>query len=125
MLHWNSPPLYLADPLIKSCLNNYFFQLKDKHWIFFKKNRTASSIQISFTWFRCFEPFEKRTSRKNSSGVRTEQSVVMLLFNLYFVSNKVGLRAAKIQQLGEIFWKIPHPCVSAIDLQLVLNSILL
>ncbi len=37
MLHWNAPPLHLADPFIKSCLNNYFFQLKNKHWIFFKK----------------------------------------------------------------------------------------
>jgi hypothetical protein len=37
MLHWNAPPLHLADPFIKSCLNNYFSQLKDKHWIFFKK----------------------------------------------------------------------------------------
>ncbi len=36
MLHWNSPPLHLSDPFIKSCLNNYFFQLKDKYWIFFK-----------------------------------------------------------------------------------------
>ena len=37
MLHWNSSSIHLADPFIKSCLNNYFFQLKDKHWIFFKK----------------------------------------------------------------------------------------
>jgi hypothetical protein len=39
MLHWNAPPLHLADPFIKSCLNNYFSQLKDKHWIFFKKKQ--------------------------------------------------------------------------------------
>jgi hypothetical protein len=25
MLHWSAPPLHLADPFIKSCLNNYFF----------------------------------------------------------------------------------------------------
>src|SRR5579862_8008146 len=37
MLHWNAPPLHLTDSFIKSCLNNYFSQLKDKHWIFFKK----------------------------------------------------------------------------------------
>jgi hypothetical protein len=74
MLHWNASPLHLADPFIKSCLNNYFSQLKDKHWIFLKKNRTASSIQISFTWFSCFEPLEKRTSRKNSYVVRTVTS---------------------------------------------------
>jgi hypothetical protein len=39
--------------------------------IFFKKNRTLLCIQISFTWFGCFEPLEKRTSRKNSDVVRT------------------------------------------------------
>ena len=59
-LHWNVPPLHQV-----------LSQLKDKHWIFFKKNRTTSSIQISFTWFSCFEPLEKRTSRKNSYVVRT------------------------------------------------------
>jgi hypothetical protein len=37
MLHWNAPPLHLADPFIKSSLNTYFYQLKDKNWIFFKK----------------------------------------------------------------------------------------
>jgi hypothetical protein len=37
MLHWNAPPLHLADPFIKSSLNTYFCQLKDKNWIFFKK----------------------------------------------------------------------------------------
>jgi hypothetical protein len=38
MLHWNSPSLYVADPFVKSSSSNkYFFQLKDKHWIFFKK----------------------------------------------------------------------------------------
>jgi hypothetical protein len=38
MLHWNAPSLYLADPFVKSSSSNkYFFQLKDKHWIFFKK----------------------------------------------------------------------------------------
>ena len=39
MLHWNAPPLHLADPFIKSCLNNYFFQLKEKHRIFFRKTQ--------------------------------------------------------------------------------------
>jgi hypothetical protein len=40
MLHWNAPSLYLEDPLVKfSSSNKYFFQLKDKHWIFFKKQR--------------------------------------------------------------------------------------
>ncbi|CAF1394728.1 unnamed protein product [Adineta ricciae] len=37
MLHWNAPPLHLADPFIKSSLDNYFYQLKDKIWVFFKK----------------------------------------------------------------------------------------
>ncbi len=38
MLHRNAPSLYLADPFVKSSSSNKgFFQLKDKHWIFFKK----------------------------------------------------------------------------------------
>jgi hypothetical protein len=37
MLHWNAFPLHLADPFIKSSLNNYFFQFQDKHRLFFKK----------------------------------------------------------------------------------------
>ncbi len=38
MFHWNTPSLYLADPFVKSSSSNkYFFQLKDKHWILFKK----------------------------------------------------------------------------------------
>ena len=37
MLHWNAPPLHLAGPFIKSSLDNYFIQLKDKNWTFFKK----------------------------------------------------------------------------------------
>jgi hypothetical protein len=37
MLHWNAPSLHLADPFAKaSSSNKHFFQLKDKHWIFFK-----------------------------------------------------------------------------------------
>jgi hypothetical protein len=39
--------------------------------IFFKKNRTSLYIQISFTLFGCFQPLEKRTSRKNSDVVGT------------------------------------------------------
>jgi len=39
--------------------------------IFFKGNRTLMCIQISFTWFGCFEPLEKRKSRKNPDVVRT------------------------------------------------------
>ena len=38
MLHWNAPPLHLAGPFIKSSLDNYFIQLKDKSWTFFKKS---------------------------------------------------------------------------------------
>jgi hypothetical protein len=38
MLHWNAPSLHVADPFVKSSSSNkYFFQLEDKHWIFFKK----------------------------------------------------------------------------------------
>ena len=37
MLHWNAPLLHLTDTFIKSCLNNYLLQLKNKQWISFKK----------------------------------------------------------------------------------------
>ena len=37
MLHWNAPPLHPADPFIKSCVNNCFSRLKEKHGIFFKE----------------------------------------------------------------------------------------
>ncbi len=39
MIHQHLPPLHLADPFIRSFLNNYSFQLKDKRWIFFKKKQ--------------------------------------------------------------------------------------
>ena len=37
MLHWNAPPIHLADTFIRSALNHYFSDKKDKHWLFFKK----------------------------------------------------------------------------------------
>ena len=46
MLHWNAPPLHLAEPFIKSSLDNYFFQLKDKHWIFFKKTEQYRAFKL-------------------------------------------------------------------------------
>jgi hypothetical protein len=47
MLNWNAPSLYLADPLVKfSSSNKYFLQLKDKHWIFFKKTAWGNFWKI-------------------------------------------------------------------------------
>jgi hypothetical protein len=37
MLHLNAPALHLADSFIKSSLDRYFSQMKDKQWLFFKK----------------------------------------------------------------------------------------
>lgn len=51
MLHWNALSLHQADQFIKSYLDNYFPQLKDRKGIFFKKS------QVSFSWFSCFESF--------------------------------------------------------------------
>jgi hypothetical protein len=37
MVYWNATLLHLSDQFIKSSSNTYFFQLNDKHWIFFRK----------------------------------------------------------------------------------------
>jgi hypothetical protein len=37
IVYWNATPLHLADPFIKSSINNYLFQFNDKDWIFFRK----------------------------------------------------------------------------------------
>jgi hypothetical protein len=37
MLHWNAPPMHLADLFITSSLDDYFSQKKDRHWLFYKK----------------------------------------------------------------------------------------
>ena len=37
LLHWNAPPLHSADLFIKSSLNNYFSNKKDRQWLFYKK----------------------------------------------------------------------------------------
>ena len=46
MIHWNAPSLHLADPFIKSSLNNYFFQLKDKQWDFFRKTEAHRLFKL-------------------------------------------------------------------------------
>ncbi len=83
--------------------------------IFLKKNRTLLCIQISFTWFGCFEPLEKRTSRKNSDVVRTltEGRKLLHVFTCVFrlkyrrpeVREKTAWRnfSPKISAGGEIF----------------------
>jgi hypothetical protein len=79
--------------------------------IFFKKNRTLLCIQISFTWFGCFEPLEKRTNRKNSDVVRTLKKGRKLLhvfgcvFRLKYSRSEVGEKTplGKISAGGEIF----------------------
>ena len=53
MLIWNAPLPHLADPFMKLCLNNYFSQLKDKHWIFLKKQHNI----ICSNWFHLVQLF--------------------------------------------------------------------
>jgi hypothetical protein len=38
LLHWNAPPLHSADLFIKSSLNDYFSNKKDRQWLFYKKS---------------------------------------------------------------------------------------
>ncbi|CAF4460787.1 unnamed protein product, partial [Rotaria sp. Silwood2] len=38
MLHWNAPPLHLADSFIKHSLDDYFNSKKEKNWLFYKKS---------------------------------------------------------------------------------------
>ncbi|CAF3372710.1 unnamed protein product [Rotaria sp. Silwood2] len=38
MLHWNAPPLHLADSFIKHSLNDNFSSQKEKNWLFSKKS---------------------------------------------------------------------------------------
>ncbi len=57
LLHWNAPPLHSADLFIKSSLNNYFSNKKDRQWLFYKKKRTISSMETCFSWLSCFKSF--------------------------------------------------------------------
>ncbi|CAF2790557.1 unnamed protein product [Rotaria sp. Silwood2] len=38
MLHWNAPPLHVANLFIRSSLNDYFSHTKNKQWLFYKKS---------------------------------------------------------------------------------------
>ncbi|CAF3994088.1 unnamed protein product [Rotaria sp. Silwood1] len=37
-LHWNAPPLHLADKFIEQSIDDYFINKKDKTWLFYMKN---------------------------------------------------------------------------------------
>ena len=37
MVHWNAPPLYLADSFVEHPLDDYFRTKKDKNWLFYEK----------------------------------------------------------------------------------------
>ena len=39
MLHRNAPSIHLADLFIRSSLNDYFSQTKEKQWLFYKKSK--------------------------------------------------------------------------------------
>ncbi|CAF1172828.1 unnamed protein product [Didymodactylos carnosus] len=46
MLHWNAPPLHLADLFIKHSLDDYFSSKKDKHWLFYKKSEQYQTWKL-------------------------------------------------------------------------------
>ncbi|CAF4250048.1 unnamed protein product, partial [Rotaria sordida] len=37
-LHWNAPPLHLADKFIEQSIDDYFINKKDKTWLFYRKS---------------------------------------------------------------------------------------
>ncbi|CAF4269883.1 unnamed protein product, partial [Rotaria magnacalcarata] len=37
MLHWNAPPIHIADLFIRSSLKDYFSHTKEKQWLFYRK----------------------------------------------------------------------------------------
>ncbi|CAF3936760.1 unnamed protein product [Rotaria sp. Silwood1] len=37
-LHWNTPPLHLADKFIEQSIDDYFINKKDKTWLFYRKS---------------------------------------------------------------------------------------
>jgi hypothetical protein len=102
MLDWNATLLHLADPFIKSSSNTYFFQLKDKHWIFFRK---AEQYRL----FKLVSPGSVALNRLRTSRripMLYEQNKMLPCVFTYIVSNKIGVWAVKKSSLGENFWKI-------------------
>ncbi|CAF1289977.1 unnamed protein product [Rotaria sordida] len=37
-LHWNAPPLHLADKFIEQSIDDYFINKKNKTWLFYRKS---------------------------------------------------------------------------------------
>ncbi|CAF3767738.1 unnamed protein product [Rotaria sp. Silwood1] len=46
MLHWNAPPLHLADSFIKHSLDHYFSSKKEKNWLFYKKSEQYQTWKL-------------------------------------------------------------------------------
>ncbi|CAF4879870.1 unnamed protein product [Rotaria sp. Silwood2] len=46
MLHWNAPPLHLADSFIKHSLDDYFNSKKEKNWLFYKKSEQYQTWKL-------------------------------------------------------------------------------
>ncbi|CAF3154460.1 unnamed protein product, partial [Rotaria sp. Silwood2] len=46
MLHWNAPPLHLADSFIKNSLDDNFSSKKKKNWLFYKKSKQYQTWKL-------------------------------------------------------------------------------
>lgn len=46
LLHWNSPPLHLADSFIGQSLDDYFINKKDRTWLFFRKSEQYQTWKL-------------------------------------------------------------------------------
>ncbi len=108
LCYWNLPksssPLF---PPWRDFIGLHNWSLIYFPLILFRKNRTLLCIQIISTWFGCFEPLEKITSRKNSDVIRTLTKGRKLLhvFSRSVVGEKTPWRnfSPKISVGGKIF----------------------
>ncbi|CAF4024722.1 unnamed protein product [Rotaria magnacalcarata] len=46
MLHWNAPPIHLADSFIEHSLDDYFKTKKDKNWFFYMKSEQYQTWKL-------------------------------------------------------------------------------
>ncbi len=60
MLHWNAPPLHLADLFIKHSLDDHFSNKKDKHWLFYKKSEQYQTWKITLQNYQLLPRVDKR-----------------------------------------------------------------
>ncbi|CAF4054019.1 unnamed protein product, partial [Rotaria sordida] len=70
-LHWNAPPLHLADKFIEQSIDDYFINKKDKTWLFYRKSeqyqpwRLLSPGSLVLNRFRSEQVPSTKTTRIN------------------------------------------------------------